>query len=295
MPSWNWDDLRFVAVLAETGTVAEAARRLNVNRTTVQRRITAFEEQLNYRLFSRDGWGLEPLPEATPILDAARQIGESLSAIERKTTGASTLVSGDLSFTTTDSIFLSGVGEIIGRFHQLHPAIRLQISITTSPLSFDQREAEVAVRPSLAPPEHLVGRRICDLTFRAYASADYIAARGFRKAEDHAWIGMLDRFSGAPTEVWLAEHVPAAKVEMRADSYVAIAEAARNGLGIALLPTVFGDRHPDLQRMENILKEPIATGIWVLTHPDFRQSPRVRVLMDFLVAELSAIQPMLQS
>lgn len=295
MPSWNWDDLRFVAVLAESGTVAEAARRLNVNRTTVQRRITAFEDQLNYRLFSRDGWGLEPLPEAAPILEAARQIGESLSAIERKTTGATQLVSGDLSFTTTDSIFLSSIGEIIGRFHQLHPAIRLNISVTTSQLSFDQREAEVAVRPSLAPPEHLVGRRICDLTFRAYASPDYIAAQGFRKPEDHAWIGMVDRFRGTPTEIWLAEHIPSAKVLMRADSYVAIAEAARTGLGIALLPAAFGDRHPDLRRMDDLLKQPIATGLWVLTHPDFRQSPRVRVLMDFLVEELSAIKSVLQS
>ncbi|MEQ9316520.1 MAG: LysR family transcriptional regulator [Henriciella sp.] len=288
MLNWNWDDLRFVAVLAEAGTIAEAARRLNVNRTTVLRRITAFEDTLNYRLFARDGWGLEPLPEAQPILEAAREIGDALTAIERKTSGTGQDVSGDLTMTTTDSIFLAHLGAVVARFQAQHPKINLHVSVTTSQLNLGQREAEVAVRPSLAPPEHLIGRRVCDLHFGPYASREYLATDSFRTLSDHDWIGMVSKFAASPSEVWLADHVPKARIRFRADSYVAIAEAARCGRGIAIMPCAYGDRQPDLIRVDNLVDDEIVTGLWVLTHPDFRQSPRVRVLMDFVTAELAA-------
>ncbi|MGB3626892.1 MAG: LysR family transcriptional regulator [Henriciella sp.] len=288
MLNWNWDDLRFVAVLAEAGTIAEAARRLNVNRTTVLRRITAFEDKLSYRLFARDGWGLEPLPEAQPILEAAREIGDALTAIQRKTSGSGQDVSGDLTMTTTDSIFLAHIGEVVSRFQTAYPKINLHVSVTTSHLNLGQREAEVAVRPSRAPPEHLVGRRVCDLHFGAYASRAYLNHDSFRSLADHDWIGMTAHFKSAPTEVWMAEHVPREKVRFRADSFIAIAEAARWGRGIALLPCAYGNRQPDLERVENLIDVDIMTGLWVLTHPDFRSSPRVRVLMDFVTAELAS-------
>lgn len=288
MLNWNWDDLRFVAVLAEAGTIAEAARRLNVNRTTVLRRITAFEDKLNYRLFARDGWGLEPLPEAQPILEAAREIGDTLTAIERKTSGTGQDVSGDLTMTTTDSIFLAHIGEVVSRFQETYPNINLHVSVTTSRLNLGQREAEVAVRPSLAPPEHLVGRRVCDLNFGPYASRDYLNRHTYRSLADHDWIGMTADFKNAPTEAWLADHAPKGKIRFRADSFIAIAEAARWGRGIALLPRAYGDRHPDLVRVDKLIDGDIVTGLWVLTHPDFRQSPRVRVLMDFVTEELAA-------
>ena len=41
----NWDDLRVVVAVAEHGSVAAAARVLEVNHATVLRRIAAFEER----------------------------------------------------------------------------------------------------------------------------------------------------------------------------------------------------------------------------------------------------------
>ena len=75
---------------------------------------------------------------------------------------------------------------------------------------------------------------------------------------------------------------------LRADSFIALAEAVRLGLGVAIMPSCYGDRIDGLERVDGLLKERIATGLWVLTHPDFRQSPRVRAMMDFLSQALSA-------
>ena len=291
MHNWNWDDLRFVAVLAETGTIAEAARRLNVNRTTVQRRITAFEGQLSYRLFSRDGWGLKPLPEASPILEAARDIGDALVRIERKTSDSVQEVRGTLSLTTPDDLYLSGMSEVIGEFQRLYPDLQVQLSVTTRPLDLDRREAEVAIRPSLAPPEHLVGRRICDITFSAFASPEYLDQAGTRPAAGHTWLALQEAFGQAPSEIWLGDNIPPDRVRLRADSFIAVAEAARLGQGIAVLPGCYGDRVEGVRRVDGLVNERLATGLWILTHPDFRQSPRVRAVMDFLGETLTAWKP----
>lgn len=288
MHSWNWDDLRFVAVLAETGTIAEAARRLNVNRTTVQRRISAFETQLSYRLFSRDGWGLKPLPEASPILEAARQIGDTLVRIERKSADSTQDISGVLCLTTPDDIFLSGISEIIVAFQKHYPALKIQLNVTTRPLDLDRRESEVAIRPCDAPPEHLIGRRVCDLTLAPYASKDYLAGAGPRMLSEHAWLSLQTSQGQTRAETWLAGNVPDEQVCFRADSFVATAEAARRGQGVAILPCCYGDQLDGLNRVDGLIEDRLATGLWILTHPDFRQAPRIRAAMDFLSEALPA-------
>ena len=62
--------------------------------------------------------------------------------------------------------------------------------------------------------------------------------------------------------------------------------AVAAGIGIAPLPCMSAEREPSLIR----LSEPnadISGTLWLLTHPELRQSPRVRVVMDFLGAELA--------
>lgn len=47
------DDYHYILALSETGSLSAASRRLNVNHTTVARRIQAFEERFKIKLFER--------------------------------------------------------------------------------------------------------------------------------------------------------------------------------------------------------------------------------------------------
>ena len=71
----NWDDYRFVAVLARAGSLAEASVLLGVDRSTVQRRIKSLESQLGYPLFLRTGGRYRALPEANPSLSLTASLG----------------------------------------------------------------------------------------------------------------------------------------------------------------------------------------------------------------------------
>jgi DNA-binding transcriptional LysR family regulator len=61
--------------------------------------------------------------------------------------------------------------------------------------------------------------------------------------------------------------------------------AVRSGLGIAVLPCLVADDDPDLVRClpPNQKHERV---MWVLTHERVRNTPRVRIVTDFLYEKL---------
>jgi DNA-binding transcriptional LysR family regulator len=59
------------------------------------------------------------------------------------------------------------------------------------------------------------------------------------------------------------------------------------GLGIGHLPCFIGDRSPELVRLGTPVPE-FSADLWLLTHPDLRHSPRVRVFLDFVAGEVAA-------
>ena len=85
----EWTDLRFFLELARAGTLSGASRRLEVEHTTVARRIDRLEAQLGTTLFdrSREGYELTEmgqalLPHAEAMESAALAATEQLSGNE---------------------------------------------------------------------------------------------------------------------------------------------------------------------------------------------------------------------
>ena len=81
--------------------------------------------------------------------------------------------------------------------------------------------------------------------------------------------------------------IPPERRVLRADSFIAIAEACRLGRGVAMLPKAYAVRLPDLVPLDHLMDGPHATGLWLLTHPDMRNNPRVRAFLDFFGKRLS--------
>jgi DNA-binding transcriptional LysR family regulator len=65
-----------------------------------------------------------------------------------------------------------------------------------------------------------------------------------------------------------------------------LSEAVQAGTGIGPLPCFIADSNPDLVRLSDINPD-FSAGLWLLTHPDLRQSARVRAFMDFMAAEIA--------
>jgi DNA-binding transcriptional LysR family regulator len=58
-------------------------------------------------------------------------------------------------------------------------------------------------------------------------------------------------------------------------------------VGIGVLPTFMQARHPELVAVSDVIPE-LSVPVWMLTHPDLRQTARVRAFMRFVGDALAA-------
>ena len=282
----NWDNLRYVFMVANKGSIAAAARVLGVNRTTVLRRINAFQDNLNCRIFVRSGSGYVLTPEAEKMINAAREVENTLFDMQREIVGRELKLEGEVRATTTDSFVVSLLGPHLASFQKKHPYIVVNLLSSNSVLDLNRRDADVAIRPTQSPDPNLIGHRLCDLELGVYARPDLINHQEEINIFDLNWVGLDDSFTGTQILNWYRSEIKPESVTMRCDSFVTLRMAAENGLGLALLPHFLGDSSDKLIRLDAQTAE-LTTGLWILTHPDLIRSARVHAFITHFTEALS--------
>jgi len=282
----NWDNLRYVLMVANKGSIAAAARELQVNRSTVLRRINTFQQDLNCRIFDRGDAGYVLTPEAEKMIDAAREVESTLFDMQRQIAGHELKLEGELRVTTTDTFMLSSLGPHLASFQQTHPHIVVEVLITNNILDLNRRDADVAIRPTRLPDAGLVGRRLCDVEFGVYATRQLLQCVDREQIFEARWIGFIDSLMQTPIGAWLGSAVDTRNICLRCDSFVAVRVAAEAGIGLALLPRLLGDSSAQLQRLDVDTSE-LTIGLWALAHPDLVRSARVHAFIEHLTQALA--------
>ncbi|WP_407146669.1 LysR family transcriptional regulator [Bradyrhizobium sp. ORS 86] len=283
----DWNDLRLVLAVAREGSLSGAARRLRVTHSTVFRRLGAIEAAIGTRLFERFRDGYAPTPAGETAAASAARLEDEVLALERKLAGRDLRPSGPVRITTTDTL-----GAILMRhlpaMRAAHPGIEPEITISNTMANLTRREAEIAVRPTPAPPELLVGRRVAEIAHAIYGSRAYLDRRSDKELSGHDWIGLDDALAGTVIAGWIRENLRAARITCRVDALPALRDAAVAGLGLALLPCYVGDLAPGLRRLTPKTPAEPRSALWLLTHDDLKRTTRIRATLDFLARALTA-------
>ncbi len=72
----NWDDLKFFLAVARSGTIRGGADSIQVNHTTLTRRLSLMEDSIGSRLFDRSRQGLVLTQLGEDLLPHARRVEE---------------------------------------------------------------------------------------------------------------------------------------------------------------------------------------------------------------------------
>ncbi len=287
------EDLQLARAIGEAGTLAGAARRLGVDHSTAFRRLGALEKRLGVRLFERARDGYTPTPAGEAAIATATSLLEGLAALERQLAGEDLRPSGVVRITTTDTL-VDFVAPGLAAFRSAHPEITLELVAANAFFTLTRRDADVAIRPSLAVPDHLVGRRLAAIAMAPYAAPAYLAGRGeTRSLEAHDWLGLDESLAHLGASTWMGQHVPPERIVFRSSSLLALQAAARAGLGVAPLPCYLGDADTALSRLGPAIPE-MASALWLLTHPDLRRVARVRAFLGFMAPWLEQRRELLE-
>ncbi|MCW5803196.1 MAG: LysR family transcriptional regulator [Deltaproteobacteria bacterium] len=278
----NWDDLRFVLALARHRTLSRAAKALGATHTTVARRMQGIEAELGSRLFDASAAGYAPTPAGQLVVEAAERTEADLQALEARVLGGDAKLEGKLRVTTMDILFRR-YERVFATFIERFPGIELTVACSDNEASLTRRDADVALRMSNDPPEHLVGRRVGRVEFAVYASR-----RFGRRRRDLPWLHWDERLGARWLDAWLAANAPGARIAMRVDmSSLALREAIASGIGVHFLATSEGDSDPRLRRIGPV-QAAHSRDVWLLTLSELRTASRVRAFMDHFAAEAPA-------
>lgn len=281
-----WDDIRLVDAIARAGSLPEAAARLGIHHSTAFRRLGQLEAQIGCPLFERHRTGYVPTPAGEALATLAARMAEEVAAVTRRLAGERPAPSGEVRLASSDSLLADLLLPVLTRFRQAHPAIRLDLVTGNAAANLSRRDADVALRASDAPPETLVGRRVARIAWALYG-------RPGDEPDTAPWVLPGEGLSGIRALRRLAEAVPEPRIAARLDSVLGMTAAVQQGLGIGYLPCFAGDSRPGLQRLAPP-REELSGTLWLLTHPDLRQTPRIRALMDWLGEEIAGCRPLIE-
>ena len=293
----NWDDLRYFHAIAEAGTLNGACKRLGVNHSTVFRRINTLETKLGVRLFERRDARYILTGSGEALVARTEQITTAIDEVDRLIVGGDQTLKGTIRITAPDGFACYSLPPLIAEFRALYPGIDIELLASGDDFNLSRLEADIAIRSTSSPPEHLIGRKLFTMPWNLYDSPQFfkktMGSFGLRQLASYPLIGPDRGLLRIKSMQWVEKHKEKLNIVVRTNTFMAMAALARQGIGVALLPAdvaeglqLVGHIKADHKRGEQ-KEASFSSDIWLLTHPDYRGNARVRACMQFLTDRLS--------
>lgn len=280
------DDLVAFVMVADCGSINEAARQLRLSKSTVSERLTGLEQTLGVALLNRHSRQLTLTDDGSALLDRARRIiREAVDAREDLARRRGD-ISGHVRLAAPRAFGDLHLGPLLYEFMERYP----DVAVTAD---FDDRISDLSkgfdlvVRiapdplPKLATEQLTISRRVL------VAAPSYLerfgTPRSVGELEQHKAIHYTERGPEDWTFKAEIERVVAhVAPRLRVTSCVAMRDAAIAGLGIAWLPTfhTYEALPKGLLQILDVGLQPDITPITATFRPD--PPTKLRSLLDHL-------------
>ena len=281
----DWDNLRFFLELARSGTLMSAARRLEVDHTTVARRIQALEKEVGTPLFSREAGGHRLTEAGRRLQPQVEAMEGAFRTVESNAPASQEGLSGVVRIGATEGFGTVVLAPRLALFALEHPKLVIDLLAMPRLVHLSRREADIVIsleRPARGP---VVVTKLSDYTLRLYASKQYLARHGaIGVREDlrgHTFISYVDDLLFSKELQYLDELYRPDAFALRSTSVLAQYQATAAGAGIAVLPAFIADRDSKLQPLLPTLANFTRT-FWMSMPAETKQLARMRAVWEFL-------------
>ena len=284
----DWDKLQYFLSVARHGTLARAAQSLHVDPTTVSRRVSGLEAELQQTLFERAPAGFVLTAAGRALVPHAEAMAAAAARIHAGGEGGFALT-GQLRISVSEGFGGSFVAPRLAGFVAAHPEIEIDLVASSGFLNPSRREADMAVllaRPRKGP---LITRKLADYSLGLYAPA---SRPDWREAAETApltragvpIVGYVPDILYAPELDYLGEIEPGLRAGVRSSSILAQRRMIAGGAGVGVLPCFLAANDPALVRVR--AEQTIRRSFWLALHRDVAPQPRIRAFIDWLDAEV---------
>lgn len=280
-------DINFLAnlvLVVDSGSMAEAARRIGVTPAAVAQQVQALERELGVELLVRSGRAVTPTEAGHRVIERAR--GLVRECAELKAFALAGEAAGELSIGTITTALLSLLPDILAGFAASFPLAKVLIRAGTSMELYEAlQRGDVDVAVCLHPPFALP--KAYDWHLLREDTIVVLAPSRFASCDPHELLARepfirYDRSlgGGKQADQYLrnAKIVPHELFEL--NSLLAIAMMVDRGLGVSLVPNIVSPlmNHLSVAKLAlPVETEPRRFGVvWN------RASPRARLIKGFV-------------
>lgn len=288
----NLASLRLFILVADTGSFSAAARATNATPSAVSRQISRLEEDWGARLLQRTT-RQQALTEAGEVLlRHARQVIEDLETARLAVSNLSDAPSGVLRITAEADLAATLLSPLLPGFLERYPNLSLRLFPSASLEDLVERNIDVAIRMGHLESSSLMARRLTVSRSLIVASPDYLKKNGvLSRPEELAAHSCLSFRAGSDQTTWRfsddgREFEVPISVRLHAASLLVLKNAAKAGLGIAILPNWITREELDAGTLVPLLARyshlPPATPISAVYPSGRNLASKVRVFIDYI-------------
>jgi DNA-binding transcriptional LysR family regulator len=236
---------RYFIGVAETASVAGAARMLNIAQSAITKSILELEETLGVKLFERSARGMVLTPDGHRFLASARKVLAAVTDATRLHTTQAKGLSGVLSIGVTSLVAGYYLSDLLTRFRRQCPEVEVYVTEDQAPflehlLINGELDAAIMVSNALSERQALVAETLTRSPNRLWLPADHrLTERDEATLEECASCDLIvleaDRIEGIMGAVW-ARHGLKPRVILKTSSLEAVRSLVGAGVGIAVLP-----------------------------------------------------------
>jgi DNA-binding transcriptional LysR family regulator len=287
----RWEGIHEFVHVVEAGSFTAAAQRLGVSTSLISKQIARLEERLHARLFNRSTRRVALTEEGELYYYRCKRILESLQSAEEDIGLNRHEARGNVHIAISSEIGETTFTSLLARFLAEHPRLSIEVSLSDGCGDLIGPGHDLAIWCGQLDDSSLVARKLCDTELVAVASPAYLARHSVPRhpndlarhncliSNSNAWIFSdgAEHLSIAINGNWRSPH---ANVRLR---------AACDGIGIALLPLLVARAAIAREQLVPVLAEWCRhrESLWAVYPQNRYLAARVRLLLDFLVAELA--------
>lgn len=284
----------FVRV-AEAGSFAAVAERLNLARSVVTRQIAALEAHLGVKLLTRSTRSLHLTPEGAAYLEKCRDILGLVAAAEGDLAGERQAPRGVIRMSLPMSLGLRRLMPLLADFAGLYPEVEVMLEFSDRRVNLVEEGFDLALRVSTRLDPGSVARRLGTSRMAVVAAPAYLERHGHPARPEALLEHQCLGYTLAPQSSWtflidgVWRSVPV-RGRFQANNGDALLEAAERGLGITCQPTFITAEAVRAGRLLQLLPDfPLPELDIHALFPGHRYLPhRVRVLADYLAERIGS-------
>ena len=292
----RWDLLHTFVHVVDSGSFSGAAKRLDVSKSLVSRKISQLENHLGTQLLFRTTRRIHPTDAGHGLFSKCERLFNSLEEAEQSVLNLEDVPRGHLRIVCTDILGERYISLAAARFSTLYPELKIDVHVTSRLVDLVAEGYDLAVRYGKLTDSSLKARKVFELPHVVCASPQYFATNGTPKdiedlQQHNCLVATFDpcttwrfRVGGKIIDIDLEGN-------WRSNNASALIAAAVEGLGLCRLPHLYVRDHLKAGRLISIFHryQYDVFPVW-LVYPNTRYvSAKVRMFIDYLCENIGPL------